>query len=233
MAVKLLEPCQWGCEKWKPPDEIEAHQNHCDLKKLFCKHLVGYGDCAWEGTRKELTQHLLKTHSSIISDDFMYNFVIKDYSQVGQYSVTRLLTCFKYLFLAKLLYCSENRAFYGRVHFLSGSAEVAKGFRYEFEIGKVPANNASCYKFVFTRQTHRITEDYGDNSFSENCDQFCFSKDIGNFFADINDTLTVTLVIKSVQSLAMKEAEASKSYGFGPSQYCQKCVTSFMPVPPI
>ena len=232
MAEKILKPCQWDCKKWMPPDEIDVHQKHCDLKQLFCMHLVGYGNCAWAGTRKDLTQHLLSKHFSIISEDFKFGFVIKGYSQVEHFSDTRLLTCFGHLFLAKLLYCSANRVFYGRVHFVSGAPNVAKVFRYEFEIGKETASKASCYKFAFSRQTHRISEDYSDNSFSENCDQFCFSKEIGDFFTDTNDTLTVTVIMKSVRSLAMKNIAAKKTYGFVPSQYCQKCVGSFNPVPP-
>jgi hypothetical protein len=231
--AEILKPCQVGCSKWMPPDEIEDHQKHCDLKKLFCMHLVGYGNCAWAGTRKELTQHLLNKHASIISDSFMYGFVIKNYSQVEQYSVTRLLTCFSHIFLAKLVYCSVNRAFSGRVLFVSGPQSDERVFRYEFEVGKATANNSCHYKFTFSRQTHRISEDYSDNRFSDKCDQFWFSKDIGNFFTDINDTLTVTLIMKGVQSLAMKNVEALKTYGFVPSQYCQKCVGWFNPVPPL
>lgn len=233
MAEEMLKPCHWDCKKWMPADEIETHQKHCDSKKLFCIHLVGCGNCDWAGTRKEFTQHLLSNHTSIISDSFMYNFVIKDYSQVEEFSVTRLLTCFSHLFLAKLSYCSANRVFYGRVHFLSGAPNVAKVFRYEFEIGKATPCNASYRKFSFSRQTHRISEDYSDNSFSEKCDQFWFNKDIGNFFTDINDTLTVTVILESVQSLAMKNIAGRKTYGFAPSQYCQKCVGSFNPVPPL
>jgi len=232
MAEEMLKPCQWDCMKWMPPDEIEAHQKHCDLKKLFCMDLVGCGKCTWAGIRKELTQHLLHEHSSIISDSFMYDFVIKDYSQVEEFSATRLLTCFRHIFLVKLGYCSTNRAFYGRVYFVSGVPNVAKGFRYEFEIGKATESKACHYKFTFSRQTHRISEDYSDQGFSDICDQFWFSKDIGNFFTDINGTLTVTVIMKSVQSLAMKNIEALKTYGFVPSQYCKKCVRSFNPTPP-
>jgi hypothetical protein len=232
MAENMLKPCQWGCEKWMPPDEIEAHQKHCDLKKFFCMDLVGYGNCDWGGTGEEITQHLFRKHSSIISESFVYNFEIKDYSQVEQFSATRLLTCFSHLFLAKLKYCSANRAFYGRVYFLSGTPKVATGFRYEFEIGKATESNACHYKFTFSRQTHSISEYYSDNSFSDICDQFWFTKDIGNFFTDINDALTVTVIMESVQSLAMKNIKALKRYGFVPSQYCQKCFESFNPVPP-
>ena len=231
--AEVLKLCQWGCEKWMPPDEVEAHQKHCDLKKLFCRHLIGYGNCAWAGIRKDLTQHLLSKHSSIISDSFMYSFVIKDYSQVEEFSVTRLLTCFSHMFLAKLVYCSANRTFFGRVHFLSGAPSISKVFKYEFEIGKATASNASHYKFMFNRQTHRISEDYCDKSFSDISDQFCFTKDIGNFFTDINDTLTVTVIMKSVQSLAMKFEERRRTYGFVPTQHCQKCVGSFNPTPPL
>jgi len=230
--AEVLKPCHWSCNKWMPPDEIEVHQKHCDLKKLFCMHLVGYENCAWVGTRKELTQHLLSKHSSIISDSFMHGFVIKDYSQVEQFSDIRLLTCFNNLFLAKLVYSSANRAFYGRVHLLSGAPIVAEKFRYEFEIGKETASKASLYKLHFSRQTHSVSEDYSDN-FSDSCDQFYFSKDIGNFFTDTNDTVTVTVIMKSVQSLAGKNIQALKTYGFVPSQYCQKCVGSFNPVPPL
>jgi hypothetical protein len=232
MAEEMLKSCQWGCKKWMPLNEIEAYQKHCDLKKLFCMHLVGHGNCAWAGTREELTQHLLSQHPSIISDSFKFDFVIKDYSQVEQFSVTHLLTCLSHLFLAKLLYCKANRVFYGRVHFLSGEPNVAKGFRYEFEIGKATASDTSYYKLAFSRQTHTISEDYSDNSFSEKSDHFFFSEDIGIFFAE-NDTLTVTVIMKSVQSLAMKNIKAVKTYGFVPSQYCQKCVGSFNPVPPL
>jgi len=231
--AEVLKPCQWGCKKWMPPDEMEVHQQYCDLKKLFCGHLLSYGNCAWEGTRKDLTQHLLSEHTSIISDSFRHSFVIKDYSQVEQFSDTCLLTCFNHLFLTKLLYCSVNKTFFGRAHFLSGAPNVSKGFRYEFEIGKAAGSNASHYKFWFSRQTHRISEHYSDESFSDVCDQFYFTKDIGNFFTDINDTLTVTVIIKSSQSLAMKNDEVMKTYAFVPSQYCQKCVGSYNPLPPL
>jgi len=230
---KILKPCQWGCEKWMPPDEIEVHQKQCDLKKLFCGHLLGCGNCTWAGTRKDLTQHLSSKHKSIISDGFKYSFEIKEYSKVEEFSATRLLTCFSHIFLVKLVYCSANRAFFGRVHFLSGAPNVSKGFRYEFEIGKETESTASHYKFIFNRQTHRISEDYCDKSLSDICDQFCFTKDIGNFFTDINDTLTVTVIMKSLQSLAMKNEELKRTYGFVPPQYCQKCVGSFNPTPPV
>lgn len=233
MAQKLLKPCQWSCEKWMPPFEVEAHEKHCDFKKLFCLSLVGHGNCAWTGTRKELAQHLLSKHSPIISDNFVYDFVIKNYSHVEQFSATCLLTCFHHLFLAKLVYNGTNRAFYGGVQFVSGAPQVAKGFRYEFEIGKQTVNNAAHYKFMFSRQTHKISEDYSDDTLSDRFDHFWFSKDIGTFFTDINDTLTVTVIMKSVQSLAMKNVEADKTYGFVPSQYCQKCVRLFNPVPPL
>jgi len=231
--AEILKRCQWGCEKWMPPDEVEAHQKHCDLKQLFCMHLVGNGNCAWAGTRKDLTQHLLNKHTSIISEGFRYSFVIKDYSQVEEFSDTRLLTCFNHLFLAKLVYCSANRAFFGRVHFLSGAPIVSKVFRYEFEIGKETESKASHYKFMFSRQTHRISEDYCDKGLSDICDQFCFTKEIGKFFTDIKDTLTVTLIMKSIQSLATRNEELRRTYGFVPSQYCQKCVGSFNPMPPL
>ena len=233
MAEKMLKPCQWGCNKWMPPDEVETHQKHCDLKKHSCMNLVGFGNCLWEGTRKELKLHLLRQHSSIISDNVLHNFVIKDYSQVQQFSATRILTCFSHIFLAKLMYSSANRAFYGGVQFLSGPPKVSKVFRYEFEIGKETASNMSCYKFIFSRQTHTISEDYSDSSFSDTCNQFWFSKDTGNFFTDIDDTLTVTVIVKSVQSLAMMNVEATKTYGFVPSNYCQKCVGKFNVVPPL
>jgi hypothetical protein len=231
MAEKLLKPCQWGCEKWMPPDKIEAHEKHCDLKKLSCVSLVDHGNCAWTGTRKDLTQHLLSEHSPIISNNFLHDFEIKNYSQFEEFSVTRLLTCFHHLFLAKLLYNGTKRAFYGKVHFVSGAPQVAKGFRYEFQIDKETKNNTAHYKFIFSRQAHRISEVFSDNDLSDRCDHFFFSKDIGSFFTDINDTLTVTVIIKSVQSLAMKNVEAQKTYGFVPSQYCQKCVGVFNPEP--
>jgi len=231
--AKFLKPCQWGCNKWMPSDKIEVHEKHCDLKEHCCSHLVGNGNCAWSGIRKDLTQHLLSQHTSIISDSFRHNFVITGYSQVEEFSDIRLLTCFSHIFLAKLVYCSANRTFFGRVHFLSGPPNVSKGFRYEFEIGKETASKACHSKFIFSRQTHRISEDYSEKSFTDVCDQFCFTKDIGKFFTDIDDTLTVTLIMKSIQSLPMKSEELRRTYGFVPTQYCQRCVASFNPTPPL
>ena len=233
LAQDLLKPCPWRCEKWLPPDEMEVHEKHCDLKKLFCVSVLGYGHCNWAGTRKHLTKHFLGNHSDISTDDFLYDFVITNYSKVEKFSATRLLKCFSHMFMAKLVYDDEKRIFYGGVHFVSGPPSFEKVFRYEFEIGKQTGKNAAHCKIMFSRQAHRISEDYSDHTDLNKCDHFCFPKDMGNFFTDIDDSLTVTVIMKSVQSLAMSNIEALKTYSFVPSQYCQQCVKSFNPVPPI
>lgn len=232
MAYALLMSCQnreRGCKKMMPPDRIDVHQKHCDFSQRVCLSLVGADGCSRSGTRRELIKHILNEHFAIISDSFKHNFVIQNYSLIEEFSCTVLLTHFSHLFVAKLMYSDSERAFYGGVQFVSGEPQFASEFRYEFEVGKETTDKAAHYKFMYSRQAHTISEDYNDRIISDNCNQFWLKKDVGHFFKDVNDTLTVTVILKSVQSLAMKNAEALTTYAFGPSQYCQRCVSSFNP----
>jgi hypothetical protein len=227
----MLRPCEnsvRGCKRRMPPDAINVHEKHCDFKRHVCASVVGPEGCSWAGTHNNLTQHILREHFAIISDDFKYDFVIKNYSQVNHFNAEILMTSFHHLFLAKLEYDGIDEVFYGGVQFVSGTPGIASEFRYEFEVGKETENSMAHYKFIFSRQPHALSEEYNKRTIS---DHFRFNKDIGKFFTDTNDTLTVTVVIKSVQSLARKNVEAEKTYGFVPSQYCQRCVSSFNPTP--
>jgi hypothetical protein len=231
MADTLLKSCPYsghGCRKMMPSEKVSVHQNHCDFREHMCRSLVGPEGCSWSGTREELTKHLLNKHSAIPSAGFMHSFVIQNYSLVESFSSTVLLQEFSHLFLAKLQYSESKKAFCGGVQFLSGDPLIASEFRYEFQIGKETKSKVAHYKFMYSRQTHRVSEYIP----SDDYDQFCFDKDIGSFFTDIDDTLTVTVILKSVQSLAMQNYAAAETYGFVPSQYCQRCVSSFNPSPP-
>jgi hypothetical protein len=182
-----------------------------------------------------MTQHLLSKHSAITKNDFKHQFVIENFNTVKEFSSTVLLTCFSHLFVAKLRYfkySGSKSALYGGVQFVSGGPPIAPRFRYEFEVGKQTENEVAHYKFMYSRQVHTISEENSDHILSDKCDQFCCTEDIGRFFTDINGTLTVMVILKGVQSLAMKNAAATITYGFVPSQYCQRCVSSFNPSPP-
>jgi len=233
LAEEHLRPCEnaaRGCKKHMTQDGIIVHQEQCDFKDLVCSSLVGTRDCSWAGIRKEMVTHLTEKHSEIKHNDFMYNFAIENYSQVEEFRDTVLLVCFGHFFLAKLEY-NGKEAFYGGVQLVSGVPRLESVFRYEFELGKESIHGVAHYKFMFSRQTHTILEKYSGELPSNRCDHFWFRKDVGSFFTDRNDTLTVTVIVKSVQSLAMRNVEAQRTYGFVPSQYCQRCVTSFNPSP--
>jgi hypothetical protein len=200
---------------------MNVHEKHCDFKKLVCASVLDPGGCTWACTRQELTEHMFGTHRAVISDDFKYNFVIKNYSQVTEFRATILMAAYHHLFLAKLEYDRVDEVFFGGVKFVSGAPQIASKFRYEFEVGKETRNKTAHYKFIFSRQLHTISEEYNNHSSS---DHFWFNKAVGNFFTDINDTLTVTVVLKTVQSFASKNVKSPSAYGFVPSQYCQRCV---------
>lgn len=234
MAKKLLESCEnsrRGCKKMMPAASISVHQEHCDFKELVCESVVGPEGCPWTGTRKELTDHVHDKHPSILLRDFKHDFQIPNYSKFEHFSETVLLTSFGHLFVAKLGYSESDRAFYGGVQLVSGVVGLTAEFRYEFEIGKQTKDDVVHYKLMYSRQTHKISEEFKKHGLSDECHYFWFSKDIGSFFTDITDTLTVTVILKSVQSLAMKRCDAERTYGFVPTQYCHHCVSNFNPSP--
>lgn len=210
-----------GCKKRMPPDNMNFHENLCDFKVHVCNSLVGPKGCTWAGPRNELTAHMFGKHRAIISGGFKYDFVIKNYSQVTEFRATILMAAFHHLFLAKLEYDGVDEVFCGGVQFISVAPDVAPKFRYEFEIGKETLSRIAHYKFIFSRKLHTISEEYNNHTIS---DHFCFNKAIGNFFTDTNDTLKVTVVLKTVQSFAVKDDKTQQTYGFVPSQYCQRCV---------
>jgi hypothetical protein len=217
-----------GCKKRMPPDDMKTHEKHCDFKELVCASVLGPQGCTWAGTRRELTDHMFGKHRAIISDNFKHDFVIKNYSQVTEFHATSLMAAYQELFLAKLEYDPVDEVFCGGVKFLSGAPDIASKFRYEFEVGKETRNKAAHYKFVFSRQVHTISEEYSNHPAS---DHFWFNKAVGNVFTDTNETLTVTVMLKNVQSLAVKNVKAPEKYGFVPTQYCQRCVSRFNPTP--
>jgi hypothetical protein len=164
----------------------------------------------------------------MISCGFKHDFVIQNYSQTTEFRATALMSSFHNLFLAKLEYDEVDGVFFGGVLIISGAPQVASTFRYDFEIGKETRSRMAHYKFLFSRQVHTLSEEYNKSAAS---DHFWFSKAIGSYFADTNDTLTVTVVLKGVQSLAVRDGAAEKTYGFVPTQYCQRCVRGFKPPP--
>jgi hypothetical protein len=211
-----------GCKKMIRLDIIAAHERHCDLKEHVCASLLGPEGCLWAGIRKELTGHFLGEHRSMISDGFRYDFLIKNYSQVTEFRATVLMTSFKHLFLAKLEYNGAHKVFFGGVQFVSGAPDIAPKFRYEFEVGKQTRTGKSHYKFMFSTQVHTLSVEYDEHI---NSDYFCLDKAVGNVFTDIDDTLTVTVILKDVPSLAVGiGSPQATTYGFVPAQYCQRCV---------
>ncbi|PNF31230.1 hypothetical protein B7P43_G14080 [Cryptotermes secundus] len=208
------------------PDDMKVHKKHCDFKELVCASVIGPEGCLWACTRKDLTEHMFAEHRALISEDFKYDFVIRNYSEVTKFHATILMAVYSHLFLAKLEYDCVDGVFFGGVKFVSGAPDIGSTFRYEFEVGKETSNRTAHYKFMFSRQLHAISEEY-KNHFAS--DHFWFSKALGNFFTDSKDTLTVTLVLKTVHSLAVKDVNAPEAYGFVPSQYCQRCVSQFNP----
>ncbi|XP_023709964.1 probable E3 ubiquitin-protein ligase sinah [Cryptotermes secundus] len=215
-----------GCKKRMLPDDMKVHKKHCDFKELVCASVIGPEGCLWACTRKDLTEHMFAEHRALISEDFKYDFVIRNYSEVTKFHATILMAVYSHLFLAKLEYDCVDGVFFGGVKFVSGAPDIGSTFRYEFEVGKETSNRTAHYKFMFSRQLHAISEEY-KNHFAS--DHFWFSKALGNFFTDSKDTLTVTLVLKTVHSLAVKDVNAPEAYGFVPSQYCQRCVSQFNP----
>jgi hypothetical protein len=213
-----LQPCgNDGCYKRMPLENIAAHERHCDFKELVCSSLLGPEGCTWASIRKELTGHFLEKHRSMISDGFKYDFLIKNYSQVTEFRATILMASFKHLFLAKLEYDEAHKVFFGGVLFVSGAPDIAPKFRYEFEVGKQTRTGKSHYKFMFSTQVHTLSDG--------NDEHFCLDKAVGNVLTDTDDTLTVTVVLKDVPSLAVGiDSPQAITYGFVPAQYCQRCV---------
>lgn len=217
-----------GCRKRMPPENMNVHEKHCDFKELLCASVLGPEGCMWTCIRQELTKHMFGEHRAIISDDFKYDFVIKEYSQVTEFCATILMAAYHHLFLARLEYDRIEGVFCGGVKFISGSPHTASKYWYEFEVGKEIKNETAHYKFIFSREVHTISKEYSNHTAS---DHFWFDKAVGSFFADTNDSLTVTVVLKTVHELAMKNVKAPQMYGFVPSQYCQRCVSKFNPTP--
>jgi hypothetical protein len=205
---------------------MNMHEKHCDFKLLFCASVLGSEGCTWACTRKELTEHMFGKHRATISDHFKYDFFIKNYSQVSDFRATILMATFHHLFLAMLEYDRVDGVFFGGVQLLSGALQIASKFRYEFEFGKETGNGTAHCKFIFSRQLHDMSEEYSNH---ESSDHFWFNKTVGSFFTDSDDTLTVTVILKTAQSLAVKNVIAPQTYGFVPSQSCQRCVSRFNP----
>jgi hypothetical protein len=209
-----------GCKKRMPAENLDVHERHCDFKEYVCGSLFDSKDCSWAGVREELTKHYLKEHRSKISDGFKHDLLIENFSQVPEFQVVIPMTSFSHLFLAKLAYDVAHNVFFGGVQFVSGAPDIASRFRYEFEIGKETGN--AHYKYLFSRPVHALSDDYDEHT---NSDHFTLEKAVGNVFADIRDTLTVTVILKDVNSFPVGTAAIpGTTYGFVPVQYCQRCV---------